>query len=108
MARSLLSPQQLALTGVKPTYGAADVANGSYFANQGNVFLHVKGGGAPSTVTLAVPQKANGVTIDNHAVTVPAGEERMIGFFPGFPFNQSDGSVYVDYSAACTVALIKC
>lgn len=108
MARSLLPAQQLALAGLKPTYAAADVANGSYFPNQGNVFLHVKGGGAPSTITLSVPQKANGVTIGNHTVSVPAGEEWMIGFLPGFPFNQSDGSVYVDFSAACTVALIKC
>jgi hypothetical protein len=111
MARTLIALQVVATTGLAPTYGAVDQPNGNYFDNlAGDRCLHVKnasGGGL--TVTIQTPATMDGEPVAELAVSVPAGQERMIGPFSKRTFNQADGSVYVDWSTggSITAAALK-
>lgn len=109
MARTEITYQQIARTGLEQTYAAAN-ADGNKFSNDGRMFLHVKnGGGAPITVTIQTPGTVDDLAIADQAVVVTNAEERMIGPFPPTIYNQSDRMVYVDYSAvtSVTVALLR-
>lgn len=110
MARTALTVQNVALTGLAVSYVAAN-ADGHAVANDGNVALHVKNtGGGACTVTVTATGKMAGVSLVNPAVSVPATTgDRMIGPFDTTEFNQMDGSVYVDYSttSGVTVAAIR-
>mgnify|MGYP006292739519 CR=1 FL=1 len=99
MARQTLAVQDIGRSGLDPSYSAAD-SEGHEFQNNGRVFVHVKNGdGSNHDVTIQTPNTVDGLAISDRTVTVPAGEERMIGSFPPGHYNQSDGNVNVDYSA---------
>ena len=105
MARTALSVQEIDLTGLSPTYSDAN-ADGHSITNTGDVFLHVKNASASDiTVTCQTPAKIEGIDIAEITVTVAASGEKMIGPFNPTIFNQSDGSVYVDYSATASVTV---
>ena len=105
MARTSLTVQDIGLSGLTPSYSSAN-ADGNSFANDGDVFLHVKNGsGSDITLTIQTPAKVDGVDIEEVTVTVTAGSEEMVGAFPTTTFNQSGGVVYVDYSAVTTVTV---
>lgn len=105
MARTSLTVQDISISGVTPSYSSANV-DGNSFANDGDVFLHVKNGsGSDITLTVQTPAKVNGVDIEEVTVTVSAGSEEMVGPFPTTTFNQSGGVVYADYSAVTTVTV---
>lgn len=110
MARESLTIQSIVRTGLEPTYTAAN-ADGHMFTNNqgGQRFVHVKNGDAsPHTVTFPTPRTVHGLAVTDLAVAVPAGEERMIGPFPGSTFNQSDGTCHIDYDATTgmTIAVL--
>lgn len=106
MARSVITPQEIANSGIVPSYGAGNSVDGHSFVNDGNMFVHVKnGGGAPINVTLIVPAKVGGLTITNPVIAVTNGTEKMIGPFDPTLFNQATGIVYLDLSAATSVTL---
>lgn len=104
-----LTVQKVLLGGLDPVYSAADVL-GDTFANDGKLFLHVKNGDAsPKTVTIdSVAQCSHGFDHDI-AVTIPASDEKLIGPFPAYRFNDANGKVKVTYSAitSVTVATFK-
>lgn len=109
MARTDLTVQQVARPGLNPAYTAGNGSGGHSIPNDGRVFIHVKNGsGAPINATLQTP-----VTVDDQAalavsdlvVAVPASGERMIGPFPPALYNQSDGKVYLDFSAVTSVTV---
>jgi hypothetical protein len=103
MARSALTAQTISRAGVKPSYTAVN-SDGNYFANNGREFLHVKNGsGSSINATVQTPGTVDGLGISDLIVAVPAGEERMIGPFPSGVYNQTDGTTYVDWSAATSV-----
>ena len=105
MTRTAITHQQIARTGLEETLAAAN-AGGSYFANDGMMFLHVvNGSGAPITVTVETPGVVDGLAIADQIITVTNAEERFIGPFPPGIYNQSDGTVYVDYSAVTDVSV---
>lgn len=108
---ALPAAQQIALAGLAPSYAAVDQPNGNTFVNGPNVFLHVKNTGIGAcTVTVITPAKISGVDIADPTVVVPATTgDRMIGPFDPTIFNQSDGTVYVDWSTGTgvTVAVVK-
>jgi hypothetical protein len=109
MARTAINYQQIARTGLETAYSAA-VADGGKFSNDGRMFLHVKNGaGAPINVTIQTPGTVDGLAVAEQVVAVTNAEERMIGPFPPNIYNQTDGMVYVDYSAVTdvTVALLR-
>lgn len=114
MARTALTAQQVAPTGLSPSYSAAN-ADGHQFANDGNTLLHVKNGGAGAcVVTVQTPQQIAGLDVAEQAITIPAGEERLIGRLRPATYNRPTGAadpntVYVDFDAvdSVTVALIE-
>lgn len=111
MPRTALTVQNISLSGLAPSYAAADATNGNNFANDGSVFLHVKNTGAGAcTVTIQTPGKVAGVDIAEVTLSVPATSgDKMIGPFDPTVFNQSDGTVNVDWSTGTgvTAAAIK-
>lgn len=109
MPRVTLSVQQIARTGLEPSYASAEV-DGNAFSNSGSEFIHVKNGDAsPHTVTVLTQRQVDGQSVTNRVVSVPASEERMIGPFPTGDFNRSDGAVWFDYDAvtSMTVGIIR-
>lgn len=112
-----LTVQNASLDGLEPTYAAADAA-GDEFSGQetglavtARVLLHVKNGDAsPHTVTVAsqVDTPPAGTAAADKVVSIPAGEERIIGRFPA-GLVDADGLVHVTYDAvtSVTVAAIR-
>lgn len=115
MARTVLTVQSIARTGLNPVYSAGDSANGHSFDNTGqNIFLIVKNGDASDkTVTITTPNTIDGHALGDLAVVVTAGEERAIGPFPNAiygtvdtdPDPNIDPAVFVDLSADTSVTL---
>lgn len=104
-----LSVQKIILTGIKPTYVTAS-AGGDDFENSGRVFLHVKNEHTgPQTITINSLRICDLGYDHDAVVTIPAGEERLIGPFPRFRFNDPNGKVQVSYSGvtALTIAAIE-
>lgn len=105
-----LTVQNVARSGLNPTYGAA-AGGGDTFVNDGQVVLHVKNGGGSSinvTVDSTAPTGV-GLAQADAVVAVPNAGERMIGPFPPGAFNDANGAVAVAYSAvtSVTVAAIR-
>lgn len=102
-----LTVQNINRSGLEATYASAG-AGGDEFTNNGSTFLHVKNGdGSAHTVTVAsqyAPVPA-GLAQSNVQVSVPAGEERMIGPFPTRAFNDEDGLTQVTYDAVTSVTI---
>lgn len=109
-----LSPQDLAFTGVAPTYNTA-ASGGDTFANDGKTYVHLKNssGGSIDVTFDAVASidtaQAGNISISDTVVTVPASGERVVGFFPPQRFNNSSGNVAMSYSShtGLTVAVIR-
>lgn len=110
MARGTLTVQECSLSGITPSYTAAS-ADGDKFTNDGYVMLHVKNGNgaATRTVTVVTPATKGGLAIADAQVTVAISGEKMIGPFRADLFNQTDGTVHVDYDdeADVTIAAVK-
>lgn len=111
MARGLLTVQDVLPTGITPSYTQATV-DGTSFANVGlPILIHIKNtSGSSTVVTFQTPGKYQGETITVRTVTVPATTgDKMISFFPPDVFNQTDGTVYIDfstYAAGVTIAAL--
>lgn len=103
---SALTVQDITLSGLAPSYVAAD-ATGNYFTNQtGRTFLHVKNGGtAAIDVTVDSQQLCSFGFDHNNVVSVPAGGERMIGPFTTTRWNDANGRVNVSYSGVTSVTI---
>jgi hypothetical protein len=107
-----LSVQTIVETGLEPTYATA-AGGGDTFPNTGEEFLHViNGSGSDRTVTIT-PTQTNAsnpayglLTKSAPAVTVTAGEERMIGPFPQGAYGQSPAITYSGVTSI-TIAVIK-
>jgi hypothetical protein len=80
---ALLTTQTITRAALTPTYAA--VAASDTLTPGGQVFVHVKNGGAsPDTVGITVlAGDPPGLTIADLSVSVPNGSERMIGPLPG-------------------------
>lgn len=109
MARVALTPQDIVITGLNATYSSADATNDHSVANgRGDVMIHVvNGGGGAINVTVPTPATAaQGLTIQDPTISVPAGQDRFIGPFDLGVFNQSDGTgVYIDLDSDTSVTI---
>lgn len=110
MARTVLAAQQVSRAGLTPVFSAGN-ADGHFVPNDGRVILEVKNTSAsPVNVTVQTPGTVDGNAIADLVVAVPATSgDKMIGPFPASIYNQADGSIYVDLSAATgvTVAAVR-
>lgn len=101
-----LTVQNVARTGLAPTYAAA-AGGGDTFVNDGQTFVHVKNGGGSSvnvTVDSTAPATV-GLAQSDVVVAVPASGERMIGPFPPNAFDDVNGSTAIAYSAVTSVTV---
>lgn len=85
-------------------------AGGDSFPNTGVEFFYIKNGDAsPKTVTFDSPGTCSFGLAANAAhdlaVTVPAGEEKLIGPFATARFNDANNRVQVTYSAVTSVTV---
>lgn len=105
MARTAITYEQIVRTGLE-SVGQAAVADGNKFSNDGRMFLRVLNEDASSiNVTIQTPVTVDGLAVTDLVVAVPAGEARDIGPFPPAIYNQTDGMVYVDYSAVTDITV---
>lgn len=89
------------------TQNNADQANGNSFLNDGNTVLVVKNGDASTrTITVNGVGCSHGRTA-NVAKAVVAGDLAILGPFDKDQFNQTDGTVQIDWSAS-TPTTVKC
>lgn len=101
-----LTVTDISLSGITPSYASA-AAGGDEFANpDGQAFYHIKNGGVSSvTVTFAAQATVDGLTVSDVAITVPAGEERIVGPFSRTYMNDANGRVQVTYSGVTSVTV---
>lgn len=109
MAYVNLSVEVPTIAGLEPTYTAATLTDGNMFKNSGKEFIHVvNGGGGACLVTIPTPALTKGLTIEDKAVSIPAGEERMFGRFDPGLYNQSGadaGKCYVEFDTVTSVTI---
>ncbi len=100
-----LTPQEVNLTGLTPTFAAAS-AGGDDFVNSGKAVLYVKNGGASAVTVTVDSQTTCNYGFDHDAVvSVPASGERVIGPFPKARFNDAYDKVRITYSAVTSVTV---
>lgn len=108
MARTALTVNQLDLDGVRVDDAGAANVDGHSIPNTGSdkVILYINnGGGAPITVTFETNHTVAGITLDPKTATITNGQDGLFAPFPKTPFNQSDGAIYVDFSAVTSVTI---
>ncbi len=115
MAYTTLTPQEITSAGIVPSYVAAPGAgagNGSAIPGTGDVFIHVKNGGAsPIDVTVITGGTLEGEPVADKVIAVANASEKMIGPFRPTAFNQPTGAptnagqVLVEYSAITSVTV---
>lgn len=109
MAATALTVQEITRSGLDPAYTAAN-GDGHTISNDGSrTFVHVQnGGGSPITVTLTttITVGDDDLAVADPTVSVPAGEDRMIGPFPQSEYSSSLTVTFSDVTSV-TVAALK-
>lgn len=107
MADVAKAAEKIIKTGLDPTHtGSLNVSNNYQTPNNGRLFIYVtNGGGSASVVTIATPGTVDGLAIADRTVSVPAGEDRMIGPFPPHIYNNANGEIDVSFSFITSVTL---
>jgi FlaG/FlaF family flagellin (archaellin) len=101
-----LTTQNIARTGITPTYAA--VAASDTFTPDAQTFIHVKnaGGSADSCVIQVLAGDPPGLTISDVTVSVTNAQERMIGPFPAnFFADPTTGAATVTHSFTTSVTV---
>ena len=89
--------------GVQPTYNSV-AGGGDEFSNDGRIVIHVKNDNASAcNVTIVTPATVDGLAVSDRVVTVPAGEERIIGPFPQTTYSDANGIVSLTWSITSSV-----
>lgn len=105
MARTAITAAQIDSDGVVAALTAANV-DGHSVVHRENLFLCVlNGSGSPITVTVQTPKTVGGLAVADRAITVAAGASAYISLDNADLYRQSDGAVYVDFSAVTTVTV---
>lgn len=106
--------QDLVRDGVEPTFNAAS-GPGDEFQNDAKTLVYVKNGATDVNITFQAQNTLTSkpgfgdITLGNQVVTVPANEERAIGYFEAAIFNDINGRVQMSYDdvANVTIAVLK-
>ncbi len=107
MAYIALTPATTIRKGTVVPSTACDAGKQHSFANAGDVLLVIKNGNASGsiTVTFAIPKTVDGVQVPGKAGTaIPFSQTRVFGPFPPSIYNQTDGTVHLDFAAGDTAA----
>jgi hypothetical protein len=105
LARTVITPTAITSNGVTQTLTAAN-ADGNNFNNNGATLVVIANGYTGTiTATFQTPRTIDGLAVADKEVAVPAGETYLIGPFGSNTFNQSDGTVYVDYTESTSVTV---
>ncbi len=105
MADVSLALQAIIKTGLTPVQtGTLSVSDNYQIRNDGRTFLHVvNGGGSADVVTIVSQSVDDGLAVADRTVSVPAGEERMIGPFLKRVYNDASGLINVTHSFITSV-----
>lgn len=107
---AVIAPQEPDVTGLDPTYAAAE-SGGDSFEHDRGLLLHVSNGDGSSHTVTVVSQFPTepGIDSDDVAVAIPAGESRFIGPFSSRVFADSENMIQVTYDdvTSVEVALLK-
>jgi hypothetical protein len=99
MARAVLTVVEAVNTGTTLS-GVAGTDQGTSFANDGKTILVVTNADASDhTVTIQTPATVKSLAVGENTVTITANTSSLIGPFSTEAFNQSAGTVYVDFEA---------
>ena len=93
---------------MNPTYAAA-AGGGDQYTNTGKELIHIKnGGGGAVVLTLDIEKTVDGQSVVDPIVTIPAGEERMLGPFTSV-YEDPDKNVSLTYDgvASLTIGVFK-
>lgn len=105
-----LSVQNITTSGLEAAYSAATATTGDQFLAADDTFLHVKNGGAGTTIaTLTTPATVDGLELADRTISIPAGEERFIATPDTLYRDSSDGlaTVVFDVVTSVTLAVIR-
>jgi len=102
MPRTVLLQAAASRAGVPLNFTQSDQVGGNAFPNDGSALLVVRNATAQQqNVIFRVPAKMdNDLTVADRVVPVPPNTSLLIGKFAQEVYNQADGNVYVDCSAA--------
>ena len=112
MARDTITVTNTVRAGVAPTLNTPNAANNAEFANDNAdvVVVFVNGMGAASVQATAVTIQqvacSHGRIQNDSAHTVAVDVVGVLGPFPPLLYNQSDGTVQVDYDAVSANARV--
>ena len=101
-----LSVATIIRAGIVPAYTSCS-AGGDKFTNDGKTFVHLRNttSNATRTVTFVTPKTISGLGVADHAVTMSAASERIVGPFPKDTFNSTSGFVAMTYSAVTNLTV---
>lgn len=105
MARTAITAQVATPAGLAPAFEPANVDGNSFVLRQSRALRVKNGSGASVNVTIPTPGTVDGLAIADRVVAVAAGADMLIGLGRGDVYRQTDGSVYVDYSAVTSVTV---
>lgn len=104
MPRTAITPQKATAAGRTVTFEPANSLGNSFNAAKGRALIIRNGSAAAITATLPTPATADGLAIADRAITVAAGAQTHVGIgSQAGIYAQTDGTVWVDYSAVTTV-----
>lgn len=99
-----LSVETISVSGIDATMNAVSASD--VFTNNGKTWVYVNNAsGSPDTVSITTPATEGGLAIADGGGSVPAGESRHFGPFPGYLFNNSSGQVTVTHTQTTSVTM---
>ena len=102
---AVLSVKTVLPNGIEPNFAPASVG-GDSFPNDGRTYLHVKNASvADINVTVDSFTPCNHGFDHDLVISIPAGEERLIGTFATNRFNNEQSMVNVNYSMSVDVSV---
>lgn len=100
-----LTTQQITIGGAAITPVAAAGGGDAVVADERTFLNVINGGGAPITVTIAIPGSLFGVAIGDPTVSVPAAGNRDIGPLTPAMADPTTGLVTITYSGVTSVTV---
>lgn len=105
MADVTITPQDLAVSGITPTFTAVSaIADDFYLTNNGRVLLEVANdSGSSVTVTITGENSCDQGFTHDETITIDDGDSDIIGPFSMTRFNDENGRVLINFSAATSI-----